>query len=233
MAHEIEAAFIQKIKRTPTIYSFRFSADDDLNFKPGQYMEVMLDKIDKELRHYLSFSSSPDKDYFEFTKRLSDSRFSQKLSQLKDNSTVLFKLPLGSCVYKEEYKKIAFLIGGIGVTPAISMIEYVVENNLDTDVVVFYSNRTKEEIAFYKELKNWQSLSKKLKVILTVTDDETSGPQYLKGRIDKDIIKSNMGDILERIFFIFGPPKMVDAMKAIAVELGVENNNIKTEYFIG
>ncbi|MDD5614175.1 MAG: hypothetical protein PHQ54_03795, partial [Candidatus Omnitrophica bacterium] len=65
------------------------------------------------------------------------------------------------------------------------------------------------------------------------TDDETSGPQYLKGRIDKDIIKSNMGDILERIFFIFGPPKMVDTMKAIAVELGVTSDNIKSESFWG
>ena len=82
-------------------------------------------------------------------------------------------------------------------------------------------------------MKNWQSLSKKLKVIFTVTDDEADEPQYLSGRINKDIVISNLDDISERIFFIFGPPKMVDAMKAIAVELKVDNNKIKTESFWG
>ena len=82
------------------------------------------------MNKYLSFSSSPTNDYIEVTKRLSDSVFSQKLKALKPSDEVLLKGPSGNCVLKEEYKKIGFLIGGIGITPVISMIEYIVDKKL-------------------------------------------------------------------------------------------------------
>lgn len=37
----------------------------------------------------------------------------------------------------------------------------------------------------------------------------------------------------ERIFFIFGPPPMVEAMKMICLDIGYKGGNIKTEKFIG
>jgi ferredoxin-NADP reductase len=42
-----------------------------------------------------------------------------------------------------------------------------------------------------------------------------------------------MPDLGERILFIFGPPKMVEAMKILSLELGASPENIKTEAFMG
>ena len=58
------------------------------------------------------------------------------------------------------YEKIAFLIGGIGITPVISIIEHICDKKLSTDVALLYSNRNEDEIAFKKELHNWQSQNK-------------------------------------------------------------------------
>ena len=231
-----KAKLIDNIKRTLSTESFRFSTGDKINFLAGQFLQVIFDQANasnKELNKYLSFSSSPVKQYIEVTKRLSSSQFSQRLKSLNTGEEILIKAPLGNCIFKDEYKKIGFLIGGIGITPVISIIEYITDKNLDTDIVLFYSNRTEEEIAFRNELDYWQSLNNKIKIVYTVTDCQSQDKKCIFGRIDEDLLKSNINDLHERIFFIFGPPAMVEAMNKLCIGLGCNKEYIKTENFIG
>lgn len=233
---EARAKFSQRIKRTPTIESFRFNLKEKIDFIPGQFLQVIFDQANrnnKDLNKYLSFSSSPNKKYIEVTKRLSDSLFSQKLRDLKINDPVLLKAPMGQCVFKKDYEKIAFLIGGIGITPVISIIEYINDKKLNTDVKLFYSNRNEDDIAFKPELDYWQAVNKNIKVFYTVTDCPSKDKSCIFGRIDKQLLLAKMQDFGERIFFLFGPPKMVEAMAQLCLDLGCSREHIKTESFIG
>ncbi|MCU0651808.1 MAG: FAD-dependent oxidoreductase [Candidatus Omnitrophica bacterium] len=233
---ELRAKLIERISRTPSVESFRFSLPEKVNFLPGQFLQVIFDegnRENKELNKYLSLSSSPLKDYIEFTKRISKSIFSQRLLNLKPGDEVLLKMPLGSCVFKEEYQKIAFLIGGIGITPVISIVEYIIDKKLDTDVFLLYSNRTENEIAFKKEFDRWQAINKKIKVFYTVTDCQPKDKTCMFGFIEKDLIKQLAYDLKERTVFIFGPPGMVDTICSITLGLECSRENIKTEKFLG
>lgn len=232
----LRVKLIDKIERTSDVVSFRFSSGEKPDFIPGQFLQLIFDEpnqSNKELNKYLSFSSSPTKDYIEVTKRLSSSQFSQKLRSLKPKDEVLIKAPLGSCVFKEEYKKIGFLIGGIGITPVISIIEYVIDKKLDTDIILLYSNRTEEDIAFRKELDYWQSLNNKIKIVYTLTDCRPKDRECISGRINEELVRNKIDGLYERIFFIFGPPSMVEAMSKLCLGLGCEKENIKAENFIG
>ncbi|MFH1397989.1 MAG: FAD-dependent oxidoreductase [Candidatus Omnitrophota bacterium] len=233
---EIKAKLIQRIKRTSSVESFRFLPEKKIDFLAGQFLQVIFDENDrnnKELNKYLSFSSSPNQDYFELTKRISASAFSQKLKSLKTGDEFLFKVPLGACVFKDEYKKIAFLIGGIGITPVISIIEYIAGNKINTDVLLFYSNRNEEDIAFKSELDNWRENNSNIKIFYMVSDSQPINKEYIFGRIGKDLLLNKIPDIPERVFFIFGPPKMVEAMKNTCLEISPVKEHINTESFIG
>lgn len=233
---EIKGRFTGSIKRTPTIKSFRFQGKEKIVFLPGQFLQVMFDRGNpgnRELNKYLSFSSSPTKDYFEVTKRISQSSFSKKLMNLKKGDEVFFKAPLGNVVFKEEYKKIGFLAGGIGITPVISIIEYITDEKLDTDVVLFYSNRNEEEIAFRQELDYWSERNTNIKICYSITHGGSQTKEYVQGRISKDLVCEGIKDISERIFFLYGPSKMVEAMEQICIEAGCQKDQIKTENFIG
>ncbi|MDD2688729.1 MAG: FAD-dependent oxidoreductase [Candidatus Omnitrophica bacterium] len=233
---EIKARLIERIKRTDTVESFRFILEQKALFLPGQFLRVILDEDNREnklMNKYLSMSSSPDKDYIEVTKRISSSEFSKALLDLRPNEEILVEIPMGNCVFRDEYKKIGFLIGGIGITPVISIIEYIVEKKTDTDAYLFYSNRTDEDIAFKKELDHWQGINKNIKVFYTVTDCQPKDKTCTFGFIDKELLTGKASDLTERILFIFGPPKMVDTMCNISLELDCKKQNIKTERFIG
>jgi len=231
----LHAKLIEKIKRTEDTMSFRFMPAKRIGFLPGQFLQVVFDKdnmTNREINKYLSFSSSPMKDYFEVTKRLSKSVFSEKLMNLSLSDEIIFKGPFGNCVFREDYKKIAFLVGGIGITPVISIIEYIVDKNLDTDVVLIYSSRT-EEIAFREELDRWQTLKDEIKVFYAITDCRPQGEKYIKGPIDKDLLKEKVIDSQERIFFVFGPPSMVEGIKRLCNEVFCIKENLRTESFTG
>ncbi len=233
---EIRVSLIEAIPRTATVKSFRFRPKERLEFIPGQFMQVIFDEAgreNKDLNKYLSFSSAPGKEHIEFTKRLSSSHFSQRLRDLKPGDEILIKAPLGNCVFNPEYKKVFFLIGGIGITPVISILEYITDKKLDTDVCLLYSNRTEEEIAFKPELDNWSAKNQNIKVTYAVSDCQPKDNACIFGRIDKDLISRRVCGLGERIIFVFGPPKMVEAMTNLCLELSCDKGKIKTESFIG
>lgn len=231
----IKAKVIEIIPRTSTVSSFRFEPETKIDFTAGQFIQIIFDdKVldNKELNKFLSFSCSPDKNYIEVTKRLSDSLFSRELKSLKIADQVLLKGPWGKCVFDSSYKKIGFLIGGIGITPVISIIEYINDKKIASDVVLFYSNRIEEEIAFKRELDLWQKQNNNIKIFYTVSEQSPQDKNCVFGRIDRDLIGQDPY-LMERILFIFGPPKMVEAMKSLCLEVGCKPENIKTENFIG
>jgi len=230
------AKLIQRIKRTPSIESFRFLLEEKINFLPGQFLRLIFDENNpenKELNKFLSFSCSPGNNYVEVTKRLSTSLFSQRLSVIRLNDQLLIQAPFGNCVFKEGFKKTAFLIGGIGITPAISIIEYIINKKLDTDILLFYSNRTEEEIAFRQELDIWAESNSNLKLYYILTDYMPKDNSCSFGRINKELLLSKIKDPQEWVFFTFGPPKMVEAMNELCLEIGCLKENLRTESFAG
>ncbi len=234
---ETSGKLIETIERTESIKSFRFLPDEKIHFSPGQFLQLIFDEKDRQNRlmnKYLSFSCAPQREYIEVTKRLSNSEFSLKLKQLHLGERVLLRAPMGDCVFSDEYTKIGFLIGGIGITPVISIIEYIIEKKVSTSICLLYSNRFEDDIAFRQELNLWQTIYPHLlHVVYLVNECKPKDKQCLYGIITKNIVITHMADWRERVIFVFGPPTMVNIMKDICSEISCQKGNIKTETFAG
>ncbi len=236
MAKEFETRVTDIIPRTYNALSVRFKAAQEVPFKAGQYLFVTLKKDGQELSKILSISSSPtEKGFYEFTKKLSDSEFSQALRGLKPGDWAKLKLPLGNFTFAGEHKKIAFLSGGIGITPIRSICKFATDTKINSEIVLLYSNHRPEDIAFKDDLDKMQQENKNLKVIYTLTCPEAI-PEWhgLTGFINDDMVVKQIPDFKERVFYVCGPPKMVGVMQRILKDkLCVEPKNIITENFTG
>lgn len=236
MVKEFETQVIDLISRTPNVLSVRLKDDPEVCFKAGQYLFVTLKRGNQELSKVLSISSSPtERGYFEFTKKLSESEFSKALKELKVGDWAKLKMPFGKFTFEGEYKKIAFLSGGIGITPIRSICKFVTDNRIDSEITLLYSNQHPEDIAFKNDFDAMQMQNKKLKVAHIITCPDTV-PQWkgLTGYINEALISAQIPDFQERIFYLCGPPKMVEALILLLKEkMCVSGQNIITENFSG
>jgi ferredoxin-NADP reductase len=234
MPDEIKVKVKEVIKRTHNVKSVRVAHEDIMPYKPGQFMQVILKPGDKKFSRWLSISNSPTENgYLEFTKKITESSFSLIIDNLKESDELFIKYPFGKFTFEGEYDKIAYLSGGIGITPIRSMIKYIVDKNLGTDVCLIYANRTKADIAFKDDFDKMQQEYGKLRVEHVLSEEDPSW-QGRCGLICPELIEECIADYKERKFYICGPPSMVEAMKKIITDdLKLSDDVIFTENFAG
>ena len=105
-----------------------------------------------------------------------------------------------------------------------------------------------ENILYKQEFDSWQNLNKNLKIVyaLELQQQQQEGKekeQFDKskwngeiGRINKDMVMKylNADDIVNAVFYICGPPGMLNAMKDLLTkEMGITKGRIREEEFYG
>jgi ferredoxin-NADP reductase len=221
------------VPRTYNVKSFRFPRPLNFNYLPGQFMFITIRTEKGELKKHFTISSSPtETDHLEFTKKLTGSTFSNALDSLKIEDWTKIDGPNGDFTFTGEHPKIGLLSGGIGITPLRSICRYCTDKKLAIDIVLLYGNRTEQDIVFREELERMQTENKNLKVILIVSE-ATSTWKGHTGRINEDMMKQEIPDFANRMFYTCGPPAMVEAMTTLLQNLKVPENQIRTENFPG
>ncbi|MFH1021144.1 MAG: FAD-dependent oxidoreductase [Pseudomonadota bacterium] len=224
---------IEVIPRTYNVKSVRVAVDAATNFKAGQFLRVKLNN-DNNLQRYLSFSNSPTEEgYLEFTKKITASDFSAAFSNLNPGDIVSVEYPYGAFTLERARGKIAFISGGIGITPIRSMCKFAVDKNLGLDITLLYANNAVQDIAFRNDFERMQADCPRLRVIHVLCQREAEF-SCVVGMINSDIIRKEIPDYAARTFFTCGPPSMVDAMKTLLrQDLNVSQDKIIAENFQG
>ncbi|MEI8176149.1 MAG: ferredoxin--NADP reductase [Candidatus Omnitrophota bacterium] len=237
MAREIETTVREIIQRTRNVLSVRVDAGPDTSFRAGQFLCVMF-KGGEPCKRWLSISNAPtETGYLEFTKKLTGSDFSERLRALKPGDQLQIQYPFGKFTLEDNLPdlraKIAFISGGIGITPIRSMCKYIVDKNTGTDIALIYSNRTVDDIAFRDDFELMRKSYGQLAMV-HVLCEPSEGFACRLGFIDAQAVREQVPDYLERKFYLCGPPAMVAAMKKmLAVELALSDKSIITENFQG
>jgi ferredoxin-NADP reductase len=217
--------FEHRIEEAAGIESFVFSGKDGLKYHAGQYMEWTIDESESDSRgnrRYFTLSSSPTEKEVMITMREPEqaSSFKQKVHGFKRGDRILAAQVSGDFTLpKSEKQKVAFMAGGVGITPFRSMIKYVIDFEQERDIHLLYSVSSKDEFAF----KDVFSDAKKFGVETTYTTD----------LVDAGKIKELIPDYKERIFYLSGPYGFVKAVENALISLEIPLSQVRTDYFPG
>ena len=209
----------------------------EINFNPGQFFSLTLLNPfytdEKGNQRYFSIVNCPEeKGILTIATRVSESAFKKSLLAAPIETEVDIGIINGNFVLPDDKSyPLVFIAGGIGITPFISMLRHVEKERLDYKITLIYSNRDQKSTSFLEELKKMTNDNPNLKLILTMTDDESW--QDEKRRIDSQFIKDYFQRPNSCFYLVSGPPKMVEAISNSLSEVGVEQKNIKTDNFSG
>ena len=202
----------------------------EYDFEPGQYAKITLlePKYDDEEGNSRLFSianSPARKDILMFSTRALESAFNKNILELPPGTPAAISEPGGNTnLHKDPSTPAVFLIGGIGITPVRCMVEYSVMEKLPYKMFLFYANRKKSMMTFYDEFIEWTKVKNDFHFIPAVEEPEADWFGET-GFITEEMIKKYLKDWNKPVFYIVGPPQMVDAMEMI-----LKNNNVKPEH---
>ncbi len=230
----------RKVEEARGITDFVFTADRPMPFRPGQYLEWTLghEKTDtRGNRRYFTIASSPTENEIHLGVKFYDpcSSFKKTLAALAPGETIAagqlagdFTLP------KNPGEKLAFIAGGIGITPFRSMIKYLIDTGDRRSVVMLYANKRTDDIAYADTFEEARK-KMQLKTVYVVTDPASPPPgRYGRtGAINGQMISEEIPDYKERKFYLSGPHGMVVAYDQTLRRMGVPAAHIKKDYFPG
>lgn len=234
------SAFVLQLVRierqTHDCVSLRFRLPDGakLKAKPGQFMTFSWLLSGERVSRSYTISSSPTQNgYIEITpKRAKDGLVS---AFLNDDAAIGLTVeavgPVGEfCFDERTHKKIVLLAAGSGITPMISILRFIDDRCLDTDVTLLYTARTQRDIIFKAEIERLKQSLPGFTCFTILTRPE-AGWTGLTGHMRRDVIADILKERRESAFYLCGPEPFMNDVFATLEELGVDRKHIKQERF--
>lgn len=214
-------------------------ADAGYTFRAGQNAAfTLLDPPETDAAgniRTLSVASSPNAcSSLMVAMRMRKSAFKNSLNVLPLGAKVKVSSPMGSfTLHRDASKPAVFLVGGIGITPVLSILANATEEGLPHRIYLFYSNHDPGKVSFLNELQMWQKRNGNFTFVPTVTTPNGSSWPFEHGRIDPEMLGRHLPEIHGPVYYVCGPAGMVAAMQRLLAHLGVDEDSIRTEEFGG
>ena len=202
-------------------------------YVPGQFsfITIFSAHISKE-EHPFTIASAPTrKDFLEFIVRTTGD-WTGQLKNIQPGNRVLMNGPFGLFSYLQlpAKKEIIMIAGGIGITPLLSMLRYMADNNDQRKITLIWSNQTRKHIILPGEFQRLAAQLKRLRTFHVLTrDSEFSGE---KGRLDRPKLKRLISDCSRSsAIFVCGPNGMMKEVHHSLVSLRFPKRMIFMERF--
>lgn len=217
--------------------AFHFEKPADFSFLGGQAISLGLPDVGERgqaARHAFSLVSAPHEDRLTIATRLRGSPYKEALRALEPGAPALFNGPFGHLALHQDMARDAVMIaGGIGITPFVSILRQAARQRPERRFVLVCSNRRTEDAAYLDELLALAHDYGGLRIIPTLTRADTVTPGWAghTGKIDGALLT----DIAAHapIYYLAGPPPFVEAMQTHLREIGVAEDDVRSEGFYG
>lgn len=230
----------KKEQLSPDIWGFWFEPVRPFSFIPGQYLEYTLahPRADaRGVRRYFTIASAPEEGRILLATRFAaekGSTWKKALGEMQEGDEVIASKVAGEFTLPADPKqKVVWIAGGIGVTPYRSMAKHLLEKNERRDIVLLYAARTEPDLVFRDVFESAERIGMRNVYILSDTDRLPTDWKGRTGRLDADMIKAEVPDLTERLFYVSGPEPMVNAISETLQSIGVPERQIRRDYFPG
>lgn len=233
---------------THDVHTCRFTRPEGpgsfASWRPGQFMIIRMKSrfwgwTDP---HPFTISSAPGSGSLCCTVK-AVGNFSRRLRTCRPGTVFLCEGPYGIFTPDfEKEKNLVLIAGGIGVTPFLSIMRYVRNNNIPVSITLLWGNKTKRDIVAYSELSRMAKSSERYKIVHVLSEqqitakikEETAqdGFYWEQGLVTGEILRKYV-DPKGASFYVCGPEPMQRMVtKEIRRVFNVPSRKIRRELFI-
>ena len=235
---------IKEVRReTENAVSVLFNVPEELKphykFIAGQYINLKVTLDGEEIRRAYSICSSPQSGDLRIAiKSVTVGAFSTFAnSKMKAGDVLEVGTPEGKFTFEPSpafQKNYAGFAAGSGITPVMSILQDVLENEVDSTFVLVYGNKSPEHTIFNKHLHELQlKYTGRLFVHFVYSQTKVEGEIF--GRIEKSTVNYVLNNKHKEFefdkFYLCGPEDMIIRVADVLKEHNIKEKDIKFELF--
>jgi len=213
---------------SPTSIELKITADENLTFLPGQYVNIKIPGTE-ETRAY-SFSSNPgSRDLSFLIRNIPGGLMSSWLvGKARTGDKVTLTGPMGSFYLRPIERPVLMLAGGTGLAPFLAKLEYMKANGAKTPTHLIYGVSNDDDLVYLSALDQFVQELEGFSYVTCVSGAESDHPRkgYVTHHMDDASL--NKGDV---DVYLCGPPPMVDSVLGFFREKGIKPNSFHYEKF--
>lgn len=201
------------------------------DFKPGQYLTVFATVDGEELRRNYSLSDAPGQPHLRISvKREGDGKVSNFLHrQLNEGDSLELGPPVGDFVLKDSTRPLVLATGGVGITPAISMLNACVDSG--REIIFIHAALNSRVHAFRRHVEELALSHPNLTVKFIYNDPLANDHPHAKGLINSERLQQWLPADRNVDFYFLGPKPFMRTCWQLARELGIPESQVAYEFF--
>jgi len=231
---------VEVIDETPSTRTFVLEPAGDtrpLEYRAGQHLTLLVDITGVTHRRCYSFSTSPASGLRPAitVRRTHAGVVSRHLhDRIRAGDTLLAMEPAGRFTLPTDstlQRVVAFVAGGVGITPLISLAETLLREEPQSRAVLLCGNRCEEEIIFGARLGALKTEFAPRLDVRHALDSPPANWTGVTGALDGARTLQLLGTTSADAYFVCGPEAMMaDVCNALA-RAGVAADRVRTERF--
>jgi ring-1,2-phenylacetyl-CoA epoxidase subunit PaaE len=236
---------IKAIRReTADCISVTFDVPEELSeayrFTQGQHLTLKTAIDGEEVRRSYSICANPaDEELRVAIKKVEGGRFSTFANeQLQAGDTLEVMTPMGrffTPLSPDQEKHYAAFAAGSGITPVLSIMKAVLQQEPKSEFTLFYGNRRSDSIIFHEEIEGLKNLYMGRLSVHHVLSREHLGSSLFTGRITGKKCREFCTKLLDPLevdeYFLCGPEDMIHEIRSELAAQGVNPKKIHFELF--
>jgi len=239
------------VDESETIRSFYLQPKDKRTepFQAGQFLPVKLDIPGqyKSIDRNYTISNAPGEGFYRLSIKREDtpandpdaypgvsSNYFHK--QVKEGDNILAARPRGKFLLDNgNHLPIVFISAGVGITPMISMLEFLLKQKDSRKVYFMHGARNGKEHSFKDKIQHIEGTIPHVNSLIAysrpISTDRLGKDYHLEGRLNLDIIKENLKGKPDFNFYVCGPNRFMKDILFGLMDWGVPLGHIHFELF--
>lgn len=225
---------VAKVEESEVITSFYLQPKESepvIDFEAGQYVCVIAQVDGQSLRRNYSLSDAPGKNTLRISvKREPGGSMSNHLhDKVHVGDNLSLTAPSGNFTLNHSDKPLFLVTGGVGITPAVSMLNSSIHSG--RAITFIHAAINSQHHAFNEHVKELEALHTNLRFVTIYSNPNDHDICDHKGFITRDILDELLADDNDVEFYFLGPAPFMKAVNQFAHSLKIPATQIHFEFF--
>ncbi|MGR3762759.1 NO-inducible flavohemoprotein [Rossellomorea sp. NS-SX7] len=232
----------KKVKESDVITSFYLKPQDGGKvpaYYPGQYISVRVTIPGQKNTHIRQYSlSGANKEEFFRISVKKEAEFDPNgivstflHDGVQEGSVIEVSAPAGDFYLNQGNTegRVAFISGGVGITPMMSMLETIAETTPNRPTAFIHASKNEGVQAFRNEIDGLMEVLENGEACYILENPDNVSLCHFSGYVNKEILSTYVGRDTE--CYVCGPAPFMKAVIMTLKEIGLPEDKIKFEFF--